>query len=124
MNGIQYESFGVYLVLLDEEYVFLPSSRLPFSLGKKGENPQKCALRMKRELMGDGEGRLVSLPYVGRMDKDLFPSSITSLWAPGIKTIPVYGFKMEGERKERDWIQLDQARKMVEKAEKDVLFFI
>ena len=79
---------------------------------------------MKRELTGDGEGRLVSLPYVGRMDKDLFPSSITSLWAPGIKTIPVYAFKMEGERKERDWIRLDQARKMVEKAEKDVLFFI
>ena len=124
MNGIQYESFGVYLVLLDEEYVFLPSSRLPFSLGKKGEHPQKCALRMKRELTGDGEGRLVSLPYVGRMDKDLFPSSVTSLWAPGIKTIPVYAFKMEGERKKRDWIQLDQARKMVEKAEKDVLFFI
>ena len=116
MNGIQYESFGVYLVLLDEEYVFLPSSRLPFSLGKKGENPQKCALRMKRELTGDGEGRLVSLPYVGRMDKDLFPSSITSLWAPGIKTIPVYAFKMEGKRKEIDWIHLDQARKMVEKA--------
>ena len=124
MNGIQYESFGVYLVLLDEEYVFLPSSRLPFSLGKKGENPQKSALRMKRELTGDGEGRLVSLPYVGRMDKDLFPSSVTSLWAPGIKTIPVYAFKMEGKRKEIDWIHLDQAIKMVEKAEKDVLFFI
>ena len=79
---------------------------------------------MKRELMGDGEGRLVSLPYVGRMEKSFFPSSVTSLWAPGIKTIPVYAFKMEGKRNERDWIQLDQARKMVEKAEMDVLFFI
>lgn len=99
-----YEPFGVFVVMKSRDSLIGEKENdwfhLPFSYGKKGETPQKCAKRLVGEYLSEEPKFIKSLPVVHRIPVTEVPFHVKSGWPKGAKTIPIYSFCHEMERSE------------------------
>lgn len=99
-----YELFGVFVVMKSGDSLIGEKENdrfhLPFSYGKKGETPQKCAKKVVGEYLSKEPKFIKSLPVVHRIPVSEVPFHVKSGWPKGAKTIPLYSFCYEMERPE------------------------
>ena len=97
-----YEPFGVFVVMKSGDSLIGEKENdrfhLPFSYGKKGETPQKCAKRLVGEYLSKEPKFIKSLPVVHIIPVSEVPFHVKSGWPKGAKTIPLYSFCHEMER--------------------------
>ena len=91
-----YEPFGVFVVIKSGDSLIGEKENdrfhLPFSYGKKGETPQKCAKRIIGSITSEANFFIKSLPFVKRKAIDTIPEKIKKGWPEGCFTIPIYAF--------------------------------
>lgn len=94
--AIDYEPFGVYVVIESEGKIIVEDNNgkisLPFSYGENKENPQKCAKRIIGTVTSTSPIFVKSLSFVERKAIETIPSDIKKKWPKGAMTIPVYAF--------------------------------
>ena len=94
--AVNYEPFGVYVVIeLDGRIVVVNENgvnHLPFSYGKRGETPQKCAKRIIETITSISPRFIKSLSFIERKAVDSISKEIKNGWPDGALTIPIYAF--------------------------------
>ncbi len=129
--AIDYEPFGVYVVIESEGKIIVKDNNgkisLPFSYGENKENPQKCAKRIIGAVISTAPTFVKSLPFVERKAIESIPSDIKKAWPKGAMTIPVYAFSytlsapIDNLTPSYIFMDMDEVTTKVSEMEKEVL---